>query len=112
VFEPVIGFNLFQSVDMLIRGAVVLRERCVLGITANVERMRWMVENSIGLVTALVPYIGYERSSALAMEALATGRGVYELVQEKAWLSQERLDEILSPEGMTHPRAMPVQVES
>ncbi|MBB4637703.1 aspartate ammonia-lyase [Longimicrobium terrae] len=111
VFEPVIGFNLFQSVDMLIRGAVVLRERCVLGITANVERMRWMVENSIGLVTALVPYIGYERSSELALEALASGRGVYELVQEKAWLSQERLDEILSPEGMTHPRAMPAQVE-
>jgi aspartate ammonia-lyase len=107
VFEPVIGFNLFQSVDMLTRAAVVLRERCVVGITANRDRLRQMVENSIGLVTALVPFIGYEKSAALAKEALATGRGVYELVREKGWLSQAELDEILTPEAMTHPRAMP-----
>jgi aspartate ammonia-lyase len=111
VFEPVIGFNLFQSVDMLTRAAVVLRERCVVGITANAERMRAMVEHSIGLVTALVPYIGYERSSQVAKEALESGRGVYELVREKGWLSQERLDELLTPEAMTRPRAMPLQVE-
>ncbi|CAN5706703.1 hypothetical protein BH23GEM7_BH23GEM7_35700 [soil metagenome] len=109
VFEPVIAFNLFQSVDMLTRGAVVLRERCVLGITANRERLRWMVENSIGLVTALVPYIGYEYSSEVAREALESGRGVYELVLEKGWLSRERLDEILTPEAMTRPRALPVE---
>jgi aspartate ammonia-lyase len=107
VFEPVIGFNLFQSVDMLTRGAVVLRERCVVGITANRERMRDMVLHSIGLVTALVPYIGYERSAALAKEALSTGRGVYDLVCEKGWLSREALDEILTPEAMTRPREMP-----
>jgi aspartate ammonia-lyase len=112
VFEPVIGFNLFQSVGMLIRGAVVLRERCVLGITANVDRMRWMVENSIGLVTALVPYIGYERSTELATEALVTGRGVYDLIREKEWLSPEVLAEILSPEAMTSPRAMPHPVDA
>jgi aspartate ammonia-lyase len=112
VFEPVIGFNLFQSIDMLVRGAVVLRGRCVLGITANVDRMRAMVENSIGLVTALVPYIGYERSSALALEAMATGRGVYELVREKEWLPEARLAEIMTPEGMTHPRPMPMQLEA
>jgi aspartate ammonia-lyase len=62
-------------------------------------------------VTALVPYIGYERSSEVAKEALETGRGVYELVREKGWLSQERLDEILTPEAMTRPRAMPLPVE-
>jgi aspartate ammonia-lyase len=106
VFEPVIGFNLFQSIDMLTRGAVVLRERCVLGITANRERMRKMVEDSIGLVTALVPYIGYENASAVAKEALASGRGVYELVKEKQWLTGDRLDEVMSPEAMTHPRAI------
>jgi len=104
VFEPVMGFNLFQSLDMLTRGAIVLNERCVRGITANRERLREMVEGSIGLVTALVPYIGYERASKVAKEALATGRGVYELVQEKGWLTQERLDEILSPDAMTRPR--------
>jgi aspartate ammonia-lyase len=111
VFEPVIGFNLFQSVGMLARAAVVLRERCVVGITANRERLREMVYHSIGLVTALVPYIGYERSAAVATEALATGRGVYELVCEKGWLSREALDEILTPEAMTRPRAMPHPLE-
>ncbi|HEX8695496.1 MAG TPA: aspartate ammonia-lyase [Longimicrobium sp.] len=111
VFEPVIGFNLFQSVGMLARAAVVLRERCVVGITANQGRLREMVYHSIGLVTALVPFIGYERSAAVATEALATGRGVYELVCEKGWLSREALDEILTPEAMTRPRAMPHPVE-
>jgi aspartate ammonia-lyase len=111
VFEPVIGFNLFQSMDMLTRGAVVLRERCVVGITANRERLREMVYHSIGLVTALVPFIGYERSAAVAKEALATGRGVYELVREKGWLSDQALEEILTPEAMTRPRAMPHPVE-
>ena len=109
VFEPVIGFNLFQSLDMLTRAAVVLRERCVLGITANRERMRELMEHSIGLVTALVPYIGYERSTQVAKEALESGRGVYELVRQKGWLSQERLDEILTPEAMTRPRDMPIR---
>jgi aspartate ammonia-lyase len=106
VFEPVIGFNLFQSMEMLARAALVLRERCVLGITANRDRLREMVENSIGLVTALVPYIGYENATAVAKEALITGRGVYELVCEKGWLSRERLDEILTPEAMTRPRPL------
>jgi aspartate ammonia-lyase len=79
----------------------------VLGITANRERMLQMVHNSIGVVTALVPFIGYERASAVAKEALQTGRGVYELVHEKGWLTRERLNEILAPEAMTHPRPMP-----
>jgi aspartate ammonia-lyase len=109
VFEPVIGFNLFQSVDMLTRGTVVLRERCVLGISANRDHLLQMVHDSIGLVTALVPFIGYERASRVAKEALQTGRGVYELVREKGWLTQDRLDEILSPEAMTRPRALPAE---
>ena len=107
VFEPVIAFNIFQSVDMLTQSCIVLRERCVRGITANREHIRGIVERSIGIVTALVPYIGYERASAVAREALDTGRGVYELVLEKGWLSREKLEDILSPEAMTKPRVMP-----
>jgi aspartate ammonia-lyase len=106
VFEPVMAFNLFQSVDMLIQAAIVLRERCVVGITANRDRLRAMLEHSIGIVTALVPFIGYERSSAVAREALETNRGVYELVLEKGWLTREQLDEVLSPDAMTKPRPM------
>jgi aspartate ammonia-lyase len=112
VFEPVIGFNLFQSTDMLTRAAIVLRERCIVGITANRERLRWMVENSIGLVTALVPYIGYERSTEVALEALQTGSGVWDLIREKGWISRDDLDKILSPERMTRPQPMPHPVES
>jgi aspartate ammonia-lyase len=111
VFEPVMAFSLFQSMDMLARATVVLRERCIVGITANRERLREMVENSIGLVTALVPYIGYERSTDVALEALQSGRGVYDLICEKGWMSREALDELLLPEAMTQPRAMPHPVE-
>jgi aspartate ammonia-lyase len=107
VFEPVIAFNLFQSMDMLTQACIVLRERCVLGITANRDRIRDMLERSIGVVTALVPWLGYERSTALASEAQQSGRGVYELVLEKGWLSREQLDDILSPDAMTKPRTMP-----
>jgi aspartate ammonia-lyase len=108
VFEPVMAFNLFQSVNMLIQAMIVLRERCIVGITANRDHIRALLEHSIGIVTALVPHIGYERSTALAREALESGRGVYELVLEKGWLSREQLAEILSPDAMTRPRPMPV----
>jgi aspartate ammonia-lyase len=107
VFEPVIAFNLFQSVEMLTQAAIVLRERCVLGIQANRDHIRALLERSIGIVTALVPYIGYERATTVAREALDQGRGVYELVLEKGWLSRAELDDILSPDAMTRPRPMP-----
>jgi aspartate ammonia-lyase len=107
VFEPVIAFNIFQSVDMLFQACVVLRERTVLGIEADRDRIRDGLERSIGIVTALVPYIGYERASAVAREALESGRGVYELVLEKGWVRQEKLDGILSPQAMTRPRGLP-----
>ncbi len=107
VFEPVIAFNLFQSVDMLVQACIVLRERCVVGITANTRRIRELLERSIGTVTALVPWIGYERATTLAREAQASDRGVYELVLEKGWLSRAELDDILSPDAMTRPRPLP-----
>ncbi len=109
VFEPVIAFNLFQSVDMLTQACIVLRERAVVGIEADRERIRNLLDHSIGVVTALVPYIGYERATAVAREALETGRGVTELVLEKEWLGRGELDRILSPEAMTRPREMPAR---
>ena len=104
VMEPVIAYNLFTSLDMLGRACRTLADRCVDGITANRETCRWMVEHSIGLVTALNPYIGYEKSSQLAEEALKSERSVYEIVLEKGYLSRSELEEILSPENMTKPR--------
>lgn len=66
-----------------------------------------MVENSIGIVTALNPYIGYDNAASIAKEALATGRGVYELVLDRGLLSKEELDDILRPERMTQPHWLP-----
>jgi aspartate ammonia-lyase len=102
--EPVIAFNLFRSIDMLGRACLTLRERCILGITANREVCRRQVENSIGLVTALNPLLGYEKSTEIAADALRSGRSVYEIVLEKGYLSREEMEEVLSPENMTRPR--------
>jgi len=105
VFEPVIAFRLLAGISSLTNACVVLRERCVDGITANPERMRWFVEHSVGIITALVPIIGYERSTEIAREALDTGRGVYELVMERKLMTREELDRALNPEAMTGPHA-------
>ena len=104
VMEPVIAYNLFTSIDMLCNACRVLTERCVQGITANREVCRRMVENSIGLVTALTPVLGYEKSSEIADQALKTGLSVYEIVLERGYLTKEQLEHLLSPESMTRPR--------
>jgi aspartate ammonia-lyase len=103
-FEPVIAHSLFKSLKHLHSGCITLAERCVKGITANREHLHRSVEHSIGLVTALNPYIGYERASAVAREAHETGKSVYELVLAKGWLTQAQLEELLRPEVLTQPR--------
>jgi len=106
VFEPVIVQSIFESIEMLKNGMNTLKYRCIDGITANEERCRLMVYNSIGLITALVPFLGYEVSNRLAKEALVNNRGVYELVLEKELLTKAQLDQILEPENMIKPRKM------
>lgn len=106
VFEPVIVQSLFESIEMLKNGMNTLKYRCIDGITANEERCRSMVHNSIGLVTALNPYIGYEASTQLAKEALVTNKSVYDLVLQKGLLSKQQLDTILAPENMVKPRKL------
>jgi aspartate ammonia-lyase len=107
VFEPVIAYRLLGGMHALTNACTVLRERCVNGITANPDRMRQFVEHSIGIVTALVPVIGYEASTEVARDALASGRGVFELVMERGLMTREQLDHALNPEAMTAPRAAP-----
>jgi aspartate ammonia-lyase len=97
-FEPIILHSLSKSITHLQSACRTLAERCVSGITANTERLRATVENSIGLVTALNPHIGYTAATDIAKEALATGRGVAELVLEKGLLPAGRLAELLRPE--------------
>ncbi|WP_037572985.1 aspartate ammonia-lyase [Spirochaeta cellobiosiphila] len=100
VMEPIIVESLFESIEMLKNGMSTLGERCIAGITANPEVCRGYVDSSIGLVTALNPHLGYEVSTSLASEALASGRGIGELVLEKKLLTAQELEAILDPENM------------
>ena len=100
VFEPVIAYRLLGSISEMRNACTVLRERCVEGITANPDRMKWFVENSIGIVTALVPVLGYETSTEIAKTALATGKGVYEIVLDRGLMTRGELDRVLNPEVM------------
>ncbi|MCB9014381.1 MAG: aspartate ammonia-lyase [Lentimicrobiaceae bacterium] len=106
VMEPIIVYSLFESIEMLKNGMNTLNHRCIKGITANEQVCREMVYNSIGLVTALNPVIGYEASTKLAKEALEGGKRVYDLVLEHKLLTKEQLDEILDPKNMIAPRIM------
>ncbi len=103
VMEPIIAQSLFESIEMLKNGMITLKHRCVDGITANVEQCRAMVLNSISIVTALSPVLGYEQTSKLAREALNTNRGIYDLVLEKNLMSRDKLDRLLAPENMIRP---------
>jgi aspartate ammonia-lyase len=105
-FEPIMAHSLFESLKHLERGIDTLTERCVKGITANREHLRATVEHSVGLVTALNLLIGYDKATAVAQEALASGRDVYDVALEKGLLSKETLDRYLRPEAQTKPQAV------
>lgn len=96
-FEPIIAHSIFQSITWMRRGMRTLRINCIDGITANRERLGAMVGSSVGVVTALTPYIGYAASAALAKAALLTGRNVGDLVVEAGLMSREDVDKQLSP---------------
>jgi aspartate ammonia-lyase len=104
-FEPIIAHSLFKSVNHLRAGCLTLATRCVSGITANREHLRRGVENSIGIVTALNPYIGYANATEIAQQALITGQSVYDLVLARKLLTAEQLEQILQPEVLTRPRS-------
>lgn len=101
--EPVMAQCCFESIDLLVNAFDTLRTRCVEGITANSEHCMAEVRNSIGIVTALNPYIGYDHSTNIAKKALETGRSVYDIVLEEGILTQEDLDKILDPKNMIRP---------
>jgi aspartate ammonia-lyase len=107
-FEPIIARGLFASLEHLTAGARVLTTHCVCGITANTDRLARMVAESIGLVTALSPQLGYERATAIAQEAQLTGRGAVELVLEQGLLTREQIDAALSPDALAGLRGKPV----
>jgi aspartate ammonia-lyase len=109
VMEPLIAYKILDSIRLLTRAMDMLRELCIDGISANEQRCRELMENSIGLITALNPYIGYENATRIAKVALESGRGVLELVREEKLLDDATLADILRPENMIAPRLVPLQ---
>ena len=106
VMEPVLTFNLFESLDMMTAAVDTLTTHCIRGITANEDHCREMVENSIGIVSGVDPILGYERVSAVAKEALETGKSVRQILLDAGDLDEAQLEAILSPEAMTKPRTL------
>jgi len=103
VMEPVLAFNLLQSISIMTNAFRVFRVYCVEGITANTERMKAYVDNSVGVITAINPHVGYETAAKIAREANVTGKPVRELILRDQVLTKEQLDAILDPFEMTKP---------
>ena len=105
VMEPVLAFSLFTAISYMTNACRTLKDKCVVGITANAEHTRQMVMNSIGIVTQLNPVIGYEKSAGVAREALETGKSVHDLVvKEKKYITQEKWDEIFTFDNLIRPQ--------
>lgn len=103
-FEPIIFYCLFQSIDTIAYAVNTFVDNCVIGITANETRCRYFVENSVGIITAICPYVGYQKAAEIAKEAIKTGESVRKLIIEKGLLTKEQMDEIMDPVQMTEPR--------
>lgn len=102
-FEPIIFYCMFQSIDTLAYAVQTLVDNCITGITANEERCRYLVENSIGIITAINPYIGYQKAADIAKKALKTGEPVRDLILEEKIMDEEELNRVLDPVHMTEP---------
>ena len=103
VMEPVMAFNMFNSLNYLTRAVDTFVEKLLVDLTPNVDQCQKWLDNSVGIVTALLPHIGYEKSAELAREAYTTGKPIREIVLDCGLLSKKELDHILSPRQMTRP---------
>lgn len=102
-FEPIVFYCMFQSIDTLAYAVQTFVDNCVTGITANETRCRYLVENSVGVITAICPHVGYQKAADIAKKAIQTGESVRNLVIQEKLLTEEELDQILDPLTMTEP---------
>lgn len=100
-FEPVVFYNLFDSITTLTHAVDTLTDNCIIGITANAERCQKLLDASVGITTALCPYIGYKKAASLAKESLRTGVPVKKLVLKHGLMKEKQLDVVLDPYAMT-----------
>ncbi|WP_294520727.1 aspartate ammonia-lyase [uncultured Anaerovibrio sp.] len=103
VMEPVMAFNMFNSMKYLTNAVDGFVDKLLLNLQPNTEQCQAWVDKSVGIVTALLPHVGYENSAMLAKEAYNSGRPIREVILEKGLLTQEQLDKILAPKAMTTP---------
>lgn len=102
-FEPVIFYNLFESIETLGNGVETFVDNCICGITANRERCKNLVENSVGIITAICPHVGYKKAAGVAKTAIKTGESVRELILKQGLLKEAELNDILDTVAMTEP---------
>ena len=102
-FEPIVFYCVFQSVDTLTYAVETFVDNCITGITANETRCRYLVENSVGIITAICPHVGYQKAADIAKKALKTGESVRSLILAEGLLGEAELDNILDPVHMTEP---------
>ena len=103
-FEPILFYNLFESLETLSHAISTLVDNCIIGITANEDHCLELLEESVGIATALCPYIGYKKSAEIAKSSLKTGIPIRKLVLKNTILTKEKLDSILNPATMTNPK--------
>lgn len=102
-FEPVVPVAIFESQGLLFKGVPLFKTQCIDGITANEDVLKKYMERSVGIVTALNPVLGYEKTTELAKEALQTGKGILELIREKKLLTEDQIKQLMDPAKMTSP---------
>ena len=102
-FEPIIFCCMFQSIDTLGYAVETLVDNCIVGITANEERCRQLVENSVGIITAICPHVGYEKTADIAKKAINSNESVRSLILKENIMDEEELSRILDPIHMTEP---------
>jgi aspartate ammonia-lyase len=102
-FEPVVPVAIMESQGLMFKGIPLFRKQCIDGITANEDVLKNYIERSVGIVTALNPVLGYEKTTELAKEALQTGKGILELIREKKLLTEDQIKDLLDPVKMTSP---------
>jgi len=110
-FEPILFYNLFESLETLSHAISTLVDNCIIGITANEDHCLELLEESVGIATALCPYIGYKKSAEIAKSSLKTGIPIRKLVLKNGILTKEKLDSILNPATMTTPKYISASVQ-
>ena len=103
VMEPVLAYNMFNNMCYLKNAVNTFVDKLLVDLQVDREQCKYWLDRSVGIVTALLPHVGYENASALAKEAYSTGRSIREIILEKGMLTEEEINHILSPAEMTKP---------